>query len=210
MFFNINKPKLKNISFIYFILLFLSFILYLKSPSYALSLSGGVSKEWNINSARTEAFKYIPPLPKINSQYISDPYREENQRALLSGIKYLKNRRVIAFKNNSYAVQIIDNNNFDKAYYYNYLGELEAVDYRVYPINIKTLRDFNISDPSLYPYKIYKYSYPSGKLISVSIEVKYRDQYIFDPSGQFRYHWINDFCYDENSNIVNSRKTIFE
>lgn len=175
-------------------------------PAFSFKLTGGVTKEWSIDSARSEAFLNAKQSVNVSNLPTFDPNYEENIKAINSGIKYINKRKIAVFGNQNYAVQYLTEKGYNKAFYYNQYGQLEAVDYRIYPSNIQTVNDFDPTSPNNFPIKIYKYSYPAGELLSVSIEVKRQDQYVFSPSKDIQYHWIGNYCYDADGNVVNTRK----
>jgi len=97
------------------------------------------------------------------------------------------------FNNNSY--YSIRYSNEDQGYYYDYSGKLQGV-------------DFDVGDS--YPVKTYKHSYPSGKILSLSVYVSENECYVFSPDGALLSHWIGMNCYDIKGNIISTREEITE
>ena len=60
-------------------------------------------------------------------------------------------------------------------------------------------------DNLIYPYKSYKYT-TSGRLINMGLRVSKGETFIYTPDGKLIAHWLKDKAYDENGNVVMTRK----
>lgn len=58
---------------------------------------------------------------------------------------------------------------------------------------------------SEYPYKTYKYT-PDGRLVNMSLRVSKGETFIYTPDGNLLAHWVGANAFDENGNIIMTRK----
>ena len=58
---------------------------------------------------------------------------------------------------------------------------------------------------SEYPYKTYKYT-PEGRLVNMSLRVSKGETFIYTPDGNLLAHWVGANAFDENGNIIMTRK----
>lgn len=188
----------------------LIFCLFLQIPLRAETLKCEIEKVWTVDSARKEAFKDLKPVLDLSWAPPIDPNLIENKQALNNRKKKVGNRVITQFGDGSYGIQILDEDNYDKEYYYSSSGELNAIDFRIFPTTIYSLQDFLASEQtdSIYPVKIYKHDYPSGKIIIIALKVKKGEDYIFKPAGELQYHWVGNNCYDLNGNIAITRNIL--
>ena len=153
-------------------------------------LTGGV--DYNVNSARKELLKV--PAKKLNPelvlQNITDKNNKENLSYALQGNVNLKDRTLAFFSDATYAV--LYNEDKYHVWYYNQDGNLAYMEER--------------TDLS-YPYKSYKYTV-SGVLVNMGMRVSKEETFIYNPQGRLIAHWLGTNAYDENGNIIMTRKYI--
>lgn len=158
------------------------------TPVFSKIITGGV--EVSVEDAREEIFRtQKEPLNKENIiNNFRDPNYSQNQSMLLKGITELKDRKLGKFSDGSYAVMYY--NDRKNTYYYSQEG---------------ILTHNEIRSGIEYPYKAYKYS-TDGKLANISLKFSENETFIFTPAGKLLAHWIGENCYDENKNIIMTRK----
>ena len=156
-------------------------------PAYSEILQGGVQEVWTTDKARSEAFNGMPYSKNLSWAPAYDPYHQENIEAKAQYIQRIKNRNLTFFSKGGYAVY---EDNSINTFYFNDYGQLQSVSY-----------DATVD----YPVKTYKYKYPEGKIFTVSIKVEKNHSYIFEPTGELLYHWINSNCYDKNNKLYMTR-----
>ncbi len=156
-------------------------------PANSQIITGGiettVEQAWDEISLSEEKFN---PYNIIHN--FKDPNYRENQAMLLKGVTELKDRKLGKFSDGSYAV--IYYNDKKNTYYYS-------------PEGILTHNE--IRSGVEYPYKASKYSI-DGKLVNKSLKQSEYETFIFTSSGKLLAHWIGENCYDENKNIIMTRK----
>jgi hypothetical protein len=154
----------------------------------ATVITGGV--KYDINSAKDAVMTTQPPF--LSSQLVKnnilDPNSNTNNSALLRGITELKDRTLAQFSDQSYG--IIYKNNPTNVFYYNENGYLTHIE---------------LKDSVEYPYKAYKYN-TFGNLINISLRTSEEETFIFNPSGKLIAHWVKSQCFDENNNVIMTRK----
>lgn len=168
----------------YLLILVLFFVL----PAYGAVITGSV--EYSVESARQE-LSDLPKTPNLNlikANFI-DENNSENLTSLLTGQTELKDRILAIFSDGSYGVNYKDNPIY--IWYYNSEGILINVE-------IKTGLE--------HPYKAYKYS-PNGRLVNMSIHPNFDESFVFSPQKKLLAHWKGENCYDENDNLIMTRKT---
>lgn len=153
-------------------------------------ITGGVS--YDVNSAREELSKY--PIKQLNTQLVSENlvdknYQENIQQSYLGNLS-LQDRTLAFFSDESYAV--LYNEDKFHVFYYDKTGKLTYVEER---------------DGLSYPYKSYKYNV-SGILINKGLRVSKEQTFIYNPQGKLIAHWLGKYAYDENNNIVMTRKYV--
>lgn len=95
-------------------------------------------------------------------------------------------------KLNSYGIQY-DNDPYH-AYYYDLNGNLIQKD---------------VKDKPRYTYPHNTISYDAqGNVISRSRNVAPKDQYVYNPDGSFKAHWVGNKCYDANGNLMSSSREL--
>ena len=153
-------------------------------------LTGGV--DYNVNSAREELLKV--PAKKLNPelvlQNITDKNNKENLSYALQGNVNLKDRTLAFFSDATYAV--LYNEDKYHVWYYNQDGNLAYMEERT-GLN--------------YPYKSYKYTV-SGGLVNMGMRVSKEETFIYNSQGRLIAHWLGTNAYDENGNIIMTRKYI--
>lgn len=170
--------------FILTVLLFL----FISLPVQTKVITGGV--EMTVQEAREELLsdKIVLPDDENILNNFQDKNFQNNQSMLLKGVTALKDRKLARFSDGSYAVMYYDNPK--NTYYYSSEGVL------IYN-EVKTGTE--------YPYKAYKYS-PEGKLINMSLKLSKNETFIFNKSGKLLAHWLGENCYDEEDNVIMTRK----
>lgn len=172
---------------------FITFFLavFIMMPSSAEIITGGI--EYNTNSARAELLNTKRPdvSAELLKSNITDSNFSENTNFLLKGITDLQDRTLGLFSDKSYAVIYKDNPTY--VWYYNPSGVLTHSE-------VKTGLE--------YPCKTFKYT-PDNRLVNMSLRVSKQETFIYNPNGKLIAHWLYNNCYDENNNIIMTRK-IFE
>ena len=166
----------------------ISLILFLSFPAGAVTLEGGV--KFDINTARRTLME--TPDRKIDSNLVQthfiDKYYSENTKYLYQGKAELKDRVLAFFSDKTYAVMYNDNPLY--VWYYSSYGNLIYAEKK---------------NRSEYPYKTYKYT-PDGRLVNMSLRVSKGETFIYTPDGTLLAHWVGANAFDENGNIIMTRK----
>jgi len=144
---------------------------------------------WTVEKARQEALKYIPDPFDTRIVESADPHYAENQRAKQLHQQQVGNRTLTFFTTGGYGVSELGST---LAYYYDKDGHLQFLEVG--------------HGESKYPYKSYKFSYPSGKLLSVSLNITPLESYVFGPGGILAGHWVGPYCYDTHGNPQGLRR----
>lgn len=178
------KNNYKN----YMLRLFLLFLIFCTTlPVFAQTLSGGV--EYSIEDARIELKNNIPTVDfLLTTKNYTDTNYIENYSALLKGATKFNDRTLAIFSDKTYAINY--NNDKKHVWYYDANGNL---------INVE------IKSSTIYPYKTYKFN-PDGELVNMTMRVSEDETFIFNPFGKLLGHWIKQNCYDENGNVIMTRK----
>lgn len=170
------------------ILLFL-FLICASLPIEAEILLRG-ELEYNVQSAlnivQDGVVRKINPI--IFKPFLLDYNRNENLDALYNGVIELKDRELGLFSIGTYG--IVYKKDPLRAYYYSNDGVLEFVDFR-------SAKD--------YPYKSYQYDV-FGNLVNMGFRVSKSETFIYSPDGDLIAHWIGEKAYDENGEIIMTRK----
>ncbi len=58
-----------------------------------------------------------------------------------------------------------------------------------------------------YPHKAFKYT-PDGELVNVSLRISEKESFIYNLKGKLIGHWVGDNCYNQNGQVVMTRKTM--
>lgn len=165
-------------------------ILFIGLSAHSKMITGEV--QYNVNTAR-EDLASVKPIDYDRENIrtnIFDKNRAENINALLKGVTELKDRTLAYFSDGSYGV--VYKQNPLEVYYYGSDGILTHNEKR---------------DSVNYPYKAYKYNV-SGKLVNKSLRTSEEESFIFNPTGGLIAHWLGDKCFDENNNVIMSRKIL--
>lgn len=170
-------------------IIFLAVILGLSLCANAQNLiTGGVN--YNVNSARQELLQNKPNKlnPQLVSMHISDEHHKQNLNNILKGQLELQDRTLANFSDGTYGV--IYKDDLLHVWYYDASGTLTYIEEK---------------DSLIYPYKSYKYNL-SGKLVNMGLRVSKGETFIYNPEGKLIAHWVNSNGYDENGNIIMTRK----
>jgi len=145
---------------------------------------------YDVNSARNEVMNVSQTdFDKQNiKNYIVDLNGKKNISNILKGQTVLIDRTLAYFSDGSYGV--VYKNNPKNVYYYNSSG---------------ILTHNEIRDSLEYPYKSLKYD-TAGNIVNRTLRVSEYETFIFNNSGELIAHWYGENCYDENNNIIMSRK----
>lgn len=159
-------------------------------PVSSITLTG--SAEYNIDSAKTEAFHGVRYSLDRNSlsNYLKDPNYIQNYTYVLRGKTKIQDRTLAAFSDGTYGVRF-DNDPYHN-YYYDNKGNLFKVDVLDKPQNE-------------YPHRSVAYN-EKGNIINSTFVVSKDEQYIFNAQRKLVGHWVGKYCYDANNRIQMTRK----
>ena len=169
------------------------FILLLFLIVFSLSVQAQIITgeiEYNTDLAREETFS--KPIEKISFDRIRNHFYDsnniENLNCLLQGKTELKDRKIAKFSDGSYGIQYYDDPMY--SWYYSTNGKL---------IN------FTQKDSLDYPCRITKYK-PDGTIANTGYRVSERESFLFASNGKLLAHWLGNNCFDEQNNIIMTRK----
>ena len=172
--------------------IFLTFIFLIFSQACFAEMLLYGEAQYNVESALNEVKQGLKT--KINSKnlipYLVDIYRDENLHALLSGNINLKDRELAMFSVGTYGV--VYKEDPLHAFYYSSLGILEYIDVR---------------SSGVYPYRSYQYDI-KGNLVNMGLRVSKQEAYLYSPDGVLLAHWIGENGYNENGEIIMTRKFV--
>ena len=178
-------------------LLAIVFLFVLAMPVNAYTLKGGV--EYTVDSARIVAFEntHLKISVKEFKADMYDPHFYSNVlRCIPAGITYDdfgRARQIVPFyKDNklvSYGVKY--DNAPARKYYYSPTGVLLKYEENTFK--------------GVYPYKTKSYD-TKGKLLTINLVISANESYTFDNNKKLIGHWINNICYDENNNIIVTKR----
>lgn len=168
----------------------LLFVLLVSLPAYCEVLTGEVM--YSVRDASIELQQNRPQTLDylIAQNNFVDKNHTENYSALLKGVTKLSDRTLGIFSDGSYALNY--KNDLTHVWYYDKNGFL---------INVEERTSLQ------YPYRSYKYD-SDGELVNMSMRVSEKETFIFSPVGELLGHWIGENCYDENGNVVMTRKIL--
>jgi len=138
---------------------------------------------WTVEKARQEALRYIPEPFDTRIVESADPHYAQNMQAKNAHQQQVADRTLTFFTSGGYGVSEAGST---LAYYYDKAGHLQFLEVG--------------HGESKYPYKSYKFSYPSGQLLSISLYITPLESYVYSPSGSLAGHWIGPYCYDAQGN----------
>ena len=167
--------------------LIICFILFFVLPANSTIITGEV--EYNAQSAYQELSKIesFVPNKEFIQNHITDSNAYENLISILNGITELKDRKIAQFSDGSYGIIYKD----DPLYSWYYKDG--------------KLINFTQNTSLSYPCKMTKYK-PDGSIINTGYKVSQNESYIFSNEGKLLGHWLNDKCFDENNNLIMTRK----
>ena len=150
-------------------------------------LKGTIS--YTVAQAREIAFEKVPMKidMKKYKNYLIDKNWKKNQTLISNKQFRYKNRSLVIFSDNSYAVNYNKNKNI--YYYYSSTGKLKMIEYE---------------DRQTYPSKSIRYN-ANGLLDSVSLNVSESNEFLFTAQKKLYAHWIGEKCYNEYGEIVQKR-----
>ena len=166
------------------------FLILFGLPVSSKMITGEV--QYSVNGAREEVMSVkVPAFDKeVIRARVYDYNRGENLGSLLKGVTELRDRTLAYFSDGSYGV--VYKENPLEVYYYGADGILTHNEKK---------------DSVEYPYKSYKYT-TGGKLVNMSLRVSEDETFIFEPDGKLIAHWLGANCYDEDNNVIMSRKIL--
>ena len=168
----------------------LSIILFLIHSTIQVNseiITGGVT--YTAQNAKEELLQNIPKTfdYKYIMENLYDPNFEQNSQYLLKGQNELNDRTIANFSDGSYGIIYKSRPNY--VFYYFSNG---------------SMTHYEIKESLEFPYKTYKYNL-QRKLVNMTMRVSKDETYIFKPDGELIAHWLKEFCYDENNNIIMTR-----
>jgi hypothetical protein len=112
----------------------------------------------------------------------------ENLNYLFQGITELKDRKLVRFSDGTYSIQYYDDPLF--AWYYSSNGKLIS---------------YTRKENTCYPCKFIKFK-PDGSIINTGLRISKQESFIYSSEGKLLAHWLGGKCYDQNNNLVMTRK----
>lgn len=162
-----------------FILICLFFILCI--PVNAQIITGEV--EYNTEYQPIEKLTY----DEMRNRFF-DSNNIENLNYLFQGVTEIKDRKLAKFSDGTYAVMYYDDPLY--SWYYSAGGKLISYTY-------KTSQN--------YPCKFKKFK-PDGSVINSGVRISEQESFIYSSDGKLLAHWLGGKCYDQNNNLVLTRK----
>lgn len=188
------SPKYANNGVMKKLVLIILFM-FLAMPVLATTLNG--SAEYTTEVVRQIAFngiQYKINKGKIITPNLFDPNAKENKNALKYGY-VLGDRDLEQIKAKGLTAYVVTYKS-DPFYSFYYLGRL--------------LIGVDVNDKERktdYPSRSFSYN-TSGDLVSVTVNVAYGNNYIYDKKGSLKEHCKNNYCYDNSGKIVATRKVL--
>ncbi len=171
------------------ILLFFHLSLLLGSDSLAIEpMPTPVSFHWSLDQARKEALKELPVPLDMRIFPSQDPHFEEHNLARESGQNRYQQEQLTFFNNGNYGVVETGSS---VAFYYDKEGNLKSV---------------SLNQGTGYPNKSYKYAFPSGRLLVISIRLSSSESYVFKANGDLVAHWVGDHAFGPHGRLSVTRK----
>lgn len=157
-------------------------------PANADFLQGGVT--YDVNSAREDLLQHSNNKfdKTLVQSFYRDYYYDDNKTYNQSGKVSMQNRILAFFSDSTYGVMYTAIPLY--VWYYSKDGTLIYMEKK---------------DSEDYPHKAYKYT-PSGLLMNMSLRVSKEETYIFTPAGKLVAHWIGENAYDEDNNVIMTRR----
>lgn len=155
---------------------------------------------WDETKARQEALKNIERQIDVQFFKAKDAHFFENikLREQNPNLTFV-DRQITFFSGGEYAVVYQGEKN---VHYYTQAGDLFKV----------SVCDLPFRDEWQYPRRCIEYGYPSGKFLTISMDVSPEESYIFALDGNLLYHWKDEQGFDAHGNTVwerwNDRETI--
>jgi hypothetical protein len=171
------------------ILTSLALMALLTVPAFAQeTLQGTII--WDEESARREALKHIerqinPQFFKTKSQFFFDNMKTLEQNPDLK----FGNKQVTFFTGGEYSV-VYEGEKI--VHYYTKEGKLFKVSVCSHPYG----------DDWIYPRRCIEYGYPSGKFMTVSMDVSPEESYVFALDGTLIQHWKDEQGFNPQDNTT--------
>lgn len=156
------------------------------------------SKSWSIDTARAEAFLEAPKVLDLSEYTAIDPHLIENKEARINKQDIRSERIFTKFDNGDYSVTRLCSK---RSFYYRPNGQLVLVEDESVPSY------YDSTCRGEFPKKSFKYTYPTGRLVGVSIDVNSFESFVFAPDGSLAFHWLGNRCYDGNGARCGNRKS---
>ena len=164
---------------------------------------------WYVWDSRKYIFKNVVYAKDTSIFPTNDPDYEINKIAMNKGLKKIENRLLTLYHNGTYAIIILTDELYNKAFYYSKNGELTQVVYFHYPkhiYNAKTLEKAWNKD-LLYPNAKYFYNVSDGKLKGAGFG-KSDICYVFNSDSTRNSFWVKDTGYKADGKVGITDKTI--
>lgn len=155
-------------------------------------------KTWTLDEARSEAFKEVEQPLDIRQFPGFDPKFRQHREAMANQVERLGDSSITVFSNGMYGIS------YDCAqanFFYMNSGQLIAVQYFDPPPKPEE----NRCPRDTYPYKTFKYLYPSAELLSVTVHVSDKESFSFKPTGELLSHWVQNNCYRSDGSSCGAR-----
>ena len=173
-----------------FLLMFFIYLIIIL-PVFSLTINGGIS--YSVNEARNIAFNNLEYKidTSIYKKYFIDTNYLQNKNSIENGVFYTKKYKLTSYSDNSYSVSYKSNKKI--CFYYDAYGKLESIGYTI--------------GGNKYPRKGIKY-YKNGYLEEIYLIISAKEQFIFDKNKKLIAHWIENNCYNDQGELVMTRKKI--
>lgn len=125
-------------------------------------------------------------------EYYIDKNNIENRNNILVGNVNLTDKKLVSFSDGTYGIQYYDNPMY--SWYYSNNGRLIS---------------YTQKDSLSYPCNVIKYK-PDGTVLNKGYRVSENESYIYSSQGKLLGHWIDGTCYDEQGNVIMTRKTMIK
>ena len=170
------------------LLLFLLFFCLTGVQTFSLTLKGSAS--YTVECAKTEAFEGVASHINLSNykDFFIDKYYEKNIENIKRGKYKFRTYYISYFQKEGYCITYRRTENI--GYYYNLDGTLQLIEF---------------ATQGEYPRRSIRYD-ASGKLDSTTLIISHNESYVFYLNRKLIAHWIGKNCYNEQGEIINTRK----
>lgn len=167
------------------------------------------AENWTEEQARENLFKNVVYKKDLSGFSRKDPYYKENMLAIKSGESLIDDRLLVMFSDNTYAVRILTDELYDKAFHYTESGKLEKIVYYNYPEHIYNLETHLKAtvENSIFPYTESYYMVSDGSLAATGISTK-KIGYLFNVDKSLNCYWKDNKGYSPDGTLFMTKKTI--